>query len=64
MKMLLYKFFFFNYVLQVSGADIMESLTTGESDDPLIPFGENLASVTELPQLNSPPNESQRIEAT
>ena len=38
LKMLLYKFFYFNYILQVSGADIMESLMTVETDEPLRPF--------------------------
>ena len=30
MKMLLYKFFFFNYVFQVTGSDIIEGLMSGE----------------------------------
>lgn len=32
-KMLLYKFFFFNYVFQVTAPDLMESLKTGEHKD-------------------------------
>ena len=35
MKMLLYKFFFFNYVFQVTGSDIIEGLMSGEPEDPL-----------------------------
>ena len=52
MKMLLYKFFFFNYVLQVSGSDIIESLTTAQVDNPLVQFGENLASLNDDQPVN------------
>jgi hypothetical protein len=45
MKMLLYKFFFFNYTFQVTGPDIMDSIMTAESPDPLKEF------ITDLPEV-------------
>jgi len=43
--MLLYKFFFFNYVMQLSGEDLFKSLGSTETDNPLEPFAENLAQI-------------------
>jgi len=45
MKMLLYKFFFFNYTFQVTGPDIMDSIMTAESPDPLKEF------IIDLPEV-------------
>lgn len=44
-KMLMYKFFFFNYVFQVTGPDIMESLISGEPEDPLRQFGRDFPPI-------------------
>ena len=40
--MLVYKFFFLNYVLQVSRADIMESMMLIESGDLISPVASNV----------------------
>ena len=50
--MLLYKFFFFNYVFQVTGPDIMESLMSGEPEDPLKHFGRDFPPIMKPYEMN------------
>ena len=50
--MLLYKFFFFNYVFQVTGPDIMECLKSGEPEDPLKYFGRDFPPIKKPHEMN------------
>ena len=50
--MLLYKFFFFNYVFQMTGSDIMGSLGNDPHENNLKAHGINLAPIEQLDQLS------------
>ena len=52
-KMLLYKFFFFNYVFQVTGPDLMESLMSGQPEDPLKHFGRDFPPIMKPHEMNA-----------
>lgn len=45
MKMLLYKFFFFNYIFQVTGESIMDVFVAADPSDDLKEFARDLPEV-------------------
>ena len=52
-KMLLYKFFFFNYVLEVTGDDVLESLTSAESGNALKEFARDMPEIPVVKPLSA-----------
>ena len=51
--MLLYKFFFFNYVLQVTEPELMESMISGETENPLKQYASEIPPIMKPHEQNA-----------
>ena len=52
--MLMYKFFFFNYIFQVTGSDILDALVQGEPDNPLEQYSKDFPPIARPHDIATP----------